>query len=225
MFENSKQKTELIIVCDKKTKEYGDFLMNLVGQNDDADGKTVGVIDGSVSAAIYSPKLYEDNSPTISCNTHILFIGSFKEAKTMWKNVICKFDKYGMKYGWLGKRAVMLVSNELLKSEEYDKFIEFSKEYQYNFEKKFTFFSSNQHDDYLKMLGAASRVTAVVAATVMNPIAGLAVASATVATNNGKDAFEGPIQMGNLPNEIKEQQYRCLTKVFYLDSLQKFLEE
>ena len=58
MFEN--QKTELMIVCDEKLMEYANYLMALIGQNDDVEGKTVGTKDGTVSAAIYTPKSYKD---------------------------------------------------------------------------------------------------------------------------------------------------------------------
>ena len=124
MFEN--QKTELMIVCDEKLMEYANYLMALIGQNDDVEGKTVGTKDGTVSAAIYTPKNYKDTLPKITSNTHILFIGSFKEAKEQGKNVNFSFNKYGMKYGWLGKRAVMYVEDDM--------FIQFSKSYQKEFE-------------------------------------------------------------------------------------------
>ena len=114
MFENQNAKTELMIVCDEKLMEYANYLMALIGQNDDVDGEVVGTKDGMVTAAIYTPKNYKDTLPKITSNTHILFIGSFKEAKEQGKNVDFKLDKYGMRYGWLGKRAVMYVDDKML---------------------------------------------------------------------------------------------------------------
>ena len=132
MFDN--QKTELMIVCDEKLMEYANYLMALIGQNDDVDGETVGTKDGMVNAAIWTPKQYQDSLAKITSNTHILFIGRFKEAKEQEKNIDFKFDKYGMHYGWLGKRAVMYVDDKMLKKEEYEKFFDFSKKYQKKFE-------------------------------------------------------------------------------------------
>ena len=43
MFENQNAKTELMIVCDEKLMEYANYLMALIGQNDDVDGQVVGL--------------------------------------------------------------------------------------------------------------------------------------------------------------------------------------
>ena len=93
MFENQNAKTELMIVCDEKLMEYANYLMALIGQNDDVDGEVVGTKDGMVTAAIYTPKNYKDTLPKITSNTHILFIGSFKEAKEQGKNVDFKLQE------------------------------------------------------------------------------------------------------------------------------------
>lgn len=94
MFENQNAKTELMIVCDEKLMEYANYLMALIGQNDDVDGEVVGTKDGMVTAAIYTPKNYKDTLPKITSNTHILFVGSFKEAKEQGKNVDFKLDSF-----------------------------------------------------------------------------------------------------------------------------------
>ena len=49
--------------------------------------------------------------------------------------MVVKYDKYGMQYGWLGKRAMMKVNNEMLSPESYDEFIEYCLGYQADFEK------------------------------------------------------------------------------------------
>ena len=192
MFEN--QKTELMIVCDEKLMEYANYLMALIGQNDDVEGKTVGTKDGTVSAAIYTP----NTLPKITSNTHILFIGSFKEAKEQGKNVNFSFNKYGMKYGWLGKRAVMYVEDDMLKKDEYDKFIQFSKSYQKEFEATTVNFV-NSLPNAAKWVG------------VFLPVVYPA-------------AIYGLISGSKAHKKIKDQQYRCLTMALYLDGLQKFLE-
>lgn len=197
MFEN--QKTELMIVCDEKLMEYANYLMALIGQNDDVEGKTVGTKDGTVSAAIYTPKNYKDTLPKITSNTHILFIGSFKEAKEQGKNVNFSFNKYGMKYGWLGKRAVMYVEDDMLKKDEYDKFIQFSKSYQKEFEATTV--------NFVNSLPNAAKWVGVFLPVVVYPA-----------------AIYGLISKSKAHKKIKDQQYRCLTMALYLDGLQKFLE-
>lgn len=136
--------------------------------------------------------------PKITSNTHILFIGSFKEAKEQGKNVNFSFNKYGMKYGWLGKRAVMYVEDDMLKKDEYDKFIQFSKSYQKEFEATTVNFV-NSLPNAAKWVG------------VFLPVVYPA-------------AIYGLISGSKAHKKIKDQQYRCLTMALYLDGLQKFLE-
>ena len=201
MFENLNTKTELIIVSDGKCKKYAEYLQALLGQRDDVDGKVVGTKDDSVNAAIYTVQNYKDTLPKITSNTHILFIGKFKEAKDQAKNMDDKFNKYGMHYGWLGKRAVMYVDGKMLNKDEYEQFFEFSQKYQKKFE-KVTFNFINSIPKTVKGVGLALPLgfTQIVAA--------------------GAIATDEVVHM-----QINDQQYRCLTMALYLDGLQKFLEE
>lgn len=198
MFENTNQKKQLIIVCDEKLIEYANYLMALVGQNDDTGEKTIGTKDGFVTAAIYNPKQYRETMAKITSNTHILFIGDSKEAMGQRKNVESKFDKYGMHFGWLGKRAVMYVDNKLLKRKQYNEFIKFAQNYQQELKKASVNFI-NSLPTVVKWIGVLMPYVYPVA------IYGLI---------SGKKAHA----------KIKDQQYRCLTLVLYLDGLQKFLE-
>ena len=65
MFGSGTQKNglPLIIVCDDKNMVYANYLIQLIGQKDDAGDSIVGVEDDSVSAAIYTVKNYKDRSP------------------------------------------------------------------------------------------------------------------------------------------------------------------
>lgn len=196
----STQKTSLTIICDEKLVEYADFLMALIGQNDDNGENIIGTKDGSVSAAIWTPKEYRDNMAKISSDSHLLFIGSFKEAKSNGKNVDFNFNKFGMHYGWRGKRAVMFVENKLLKKEEYGQFITFAQSYKKTFD-KVTLNFVNTLPDALKWAGAL--FLPILVAPI--PIYGLI---------SGSKAHK----------KIQDQQYICLSMVLYLDGLQKFLE-
>ena len=135
MFETPQKKTELVIVCDDKTMQYAKYLVQLIGRKDDSKDTTVGTKDGTVSAAIYTEKQYKDTLAKVTSNTHILFIGKNKTTKEEAKFIDLKIDKYGLKYGWQGKRAVMFV-DEGVKKDEYDAFIEYAKEYQLEFEQE-----------------------------------------------------------------------------------------
>ena len=59
MFGNTLQNQELpmIIVADEKDMVYANYLIQLIGQKDDAGGSIVGIEDDSLSAAIYKPTI------------------------------------------------------------------------------------------------------------------------------------------------------------------------
>ena len=126
--------TKLIIVCDEKTSEYANYLRQLVSMKDDTADEIVGVKDGTVEVAVWLEKDYVANMATISSKEHILFIGENKVSKKETPSMSVKFDKFGMKYGWLGKRAMMMVSDSIKDKETYDQFIEFCQGYEQKIE-------------------------------------------------------------------------------------------
>lgn len=198
MFENQKVKRNLMIVYDEKLKVYADFLIALIGQNDDNEETVIGTKDGTVVAALFESKVYNDNLPTITSNTHVLFIKGRKETEKDIKNLISKFNKYGMYYGWRGKRAVMYVNHKMLEWSEYKQFVGLSRNYHNRLEKK-----------------NLDKVNAV-----FSDKKSIDVISSVVYTLGTKDLIKGY----KLRKEIRNQQYRCLTIALYLDGLQKFLE-
>ena len=206
MFESTPKKTELMIVCDDKTMQYAKYLVQLVGRKDDSEDTTVGTKDGTVSAAIYTEKQYKDTLAKVTSNTHILFIGKNKTTKEEAKFIDLKIDKYGLKCGWQGKRAVMFVDDSV-KKDDYDAFIEYAKGYQLEYQKKNT----------------AAKATA---ATVAAGVGAVAVAGSLIAPFVAVPAtVYGLVKTVKAKEEMKEQQYRCLTLAMYMDGLQSFLEE
>lgn len=204
MFGNGMQKNELplIIVCDDKDMVYANYLIQLIGQKDDAGDSIVGIEDDSVSAAIYTTKNYKDNLPQIPSTQHILFIGQTSVAKEQSKTIPDIFNKLGMHYGWLGKRAVLYVDDTTSnwiklkdKKEHYTEFWQFSKD------------RGMSHPDalaeYAKKLSGGF-VDKIMPAVVSAP--------------------KMLIDRNKTVNEIKAQQYRTLIKVFYEDGLRSFLE-
>ena len=126
--------TKLIIVCDEKTSEYANYLRQLVSMKDDTADEIIGVEDGTVEVAVWLEKDYVANMATISSKEHILFIGENKVSKKETPSMSVKFDKFGMKYGWLGKRAMMMVSDSIKDKETYNQFIEFCQGYEQKIE-------------------------------------------------------------------------------------------
>ena len=206
MFGNPMQSQELpmIIVADEKDMVYANYLIQLIGQKDDAGDSIVGIEDDSLSAAIYTPKNYKDSLPQIPSSQHILFIGQFKEAKEQSKTIPDKFSKMGMHYGWLGKRAVLYVddtTSEWLKlKDKKEKYTEF-----WNYSKERGMTHTDALAEYAGKVG--SWKTGVVAAV-----------------NVGLGAGKVLVDRTKTINEVKAQQYRTLIKVFYEDGLRSFVE-
>ena len=219
MFEQQKKKTELMIVCDDKTMQYANYLIQLIGQNDDNGESAVGIKDGTVSAAIYTEKQYKDTLARITSNTHILFMGNNKSTKEQAKFLDCQIDCFGMKYGWLGKRAVMFV-DESVKKDEYNDFVDYAKKFQLEYKKK------DEKKKAKPGIGAvAGAAGAVGAAKVALPAVAVGVGAWLLTPIVEVAGIYGIVKSSKAKKDVKEQQYRCLTLAVYMDGLQKFLEE
>lgn len=203
MFGNGpKTETPLIIVCDEKDMTYANYLIQLIGQKDDAGDSIVGIADNSVSAAIYTTKTYNDNLPKIPSTQHIIFVGRSRAAKEQSESITDKFNKMGMHYGWLGKRAVLYVEDiagEWLKLKD-DK-VHYTEFWQYSKERGMI--HTDALAEYAKKLSG-----------------GFVDKSMPVVVGAPKML----IDRNKTIEEVKAQQYRTLIKVFYEDGLRLFME-
>lgn len=233
---------KLVIVCDEKTEKYANYIRQLISTNDDKEGTIVGVADGSVDVTVWLDKEYLANKGTISSNEHILFIGDNKVSNSESSSMIVKYEKYGMKYGWLGKRAMMKVDNELLSPESYDEFIEYCLGYQADFDKivmkrpkpqkiqnKTTDSIEVQNDETtestleekkkfdFKKVKDIARAGAVGVVSAVGGIPNAVVDLSTTGLEKGVDMLQ-------MHKKVKDQQYRALSVILYIDALQEFLE-
>lgn len=198
---------KLIIVCEEKLRQYGDFLSQLVSLDDDKEGKVVGSKDGAVAVQVWTEKEYAANAAKISSEQYILFIGNSKLIKERRSHMMTKYSEYGMWYGWLGKQAVMFVE-KVVDIKEYDDFIKYAK--------------SNQADLNMK-IETKSKVVFIpednsAVKKILNPIKVLpkAIVNAHIRNIN---AF---IKAAN-NKKIEEQEYTCLVLLFYLNGLSEFI--
>ena len=240
---------KLIIVCDEKTEQYANYLRQLISTNDDKDGEVVGIADGTVEVAVWLEKEYLDNRAKVSSNEHILFIGDNKTSKSESSSMVVKFEKFGMQYGWLGKRAMMKVNNEMLEPESYDEFIEYALGYQADFEKiamkrpKSKGIEKKDESEVVavqaaeetsvevkeegkKTPKALGQVGAFAAGVGVAAAAGLgaAVALVPVAGASAAMGITKGINKMQVHKKVKDQQYRALSVILYIDGLQEFLE-
>ena len=104
------------------------LLRKLVETKDDdsAAGSIVGTKDGSVKIVAWEPKLWATNKKagnTGDIEDKILFIGDIKSVENLVPVIDWKYDKWGIKYGWAGRQAVILTDTRgVAKKADYNAF-------------------------------------------------------------------------------------------------------
>ncbi len=195
---------KLVIVCEEKYRMFGDYLSQLISLDDDTDGEIVGTKDGEVAAQVWLEKEYLANAAHVSSDQHILFIGCDKLIKEKSSHMKVMFSQFGMKYGWLGKQAVLCVE-KVVSTSEYDAFYTFGQQYQDNLNRLIEIKTEKSH-------GAKEiMVAAVVPPVLLAPLLAIPVAGIMA----GKKLISN--------KKIEEQQYSCEIMKFYIDSLSDFL--
>ena len=227
--DTSWDQNKLVIVSDEKRMTFANNLMAMIGQKDDDGDKIIGIKDGSVKAAIFTPKHYQDNLFRVSSDQPVIFIGDFKEANDCAKGLSCQLNMHGMHFGWLGNRAVMYVDKvKRSKKDDYEEFLLFANSYYSDCENKI---SATKEGAKTAVMGAGiAGVTAgvvgvgVAAAAILNPVVALLTfAIAPTSALSLFDAGKNWLKL-NTNEKILTQKYSCLTAVVYLDYLRAFLE-
>ena len=119
------KKKRLIIVCNSSLKEYGDFLMSLISKDESDKDPADRIVGENVEVFLWSNKQYKSAMHTLNQDNYILFLGESEEEKSQSKCIDWTLDKYGMRYGWLGKRAVLYVEDRPLHEQEYKDFVDY----------------------------------------------------------------------------------------------------
>lgn len=107
-------------------------LKKLVETDDDdkETGKTVGTEDGSITIVAWDEEMWLSQKKAGTVEDKVLFIGNVKGIDKLKPLIDYKFDKWGIKYGWAGKQALILVDEYSIgKKEDYEAFLaEFKKQ-------------------------------------------------------------------------------------------------
>lgn len=116
------EKKSLIVVY--KDEVLLNFLRKLIETNDDNDNEIVGTKDGSVSVIAWTEKVFADQKKAGVIQNPTLFIGYLKSVNNLIPVLDIKFDKFGVKYGWAGRQAVVFAKTSALKDKtEYVNFL------------------------------------------------------------------------------------------------------
>lgn len=116
------EKKGLVVVY--KDEVLLNFVRKLVETNDDKEDAIVGTKDGTVDIIAWTEKVFEDNKKVGKTQNKVLFLGKFKGTNNLIPVLDIHFDRYGVKYGWAGRQAVVYVEPAALKNkDEYNKFL------------------------------------------------------------------------------------------------------
>lgn len=245
---SKKQNITLLIVCDdkKKYKVYAELLSGLISQNKKDNGDKT--LENNISVTIQTEKVYLANESTMTSNTHVLFLGTFKEALTHQTNAHIKYKKYGMNYGWLGTRSVLFVDKETLEDINIEELWQLSGKY---YKKTIEDFKQNDifHDKEKEELedeeteskhsrlknklgskiekipGMKTNAAKIVGAGVLMTRA--SISSTLAMAGAAKLTYQSMLKITSAKKrneEIKKEQYNCLVRAFYLEGLSLFLE-
>ena len=222
----------LAIIYDKETRKYANYLKQLIMQNDDTEDKVVGVEDGTVNIQVYSEEQYEASFATFAASQYILFIGNGKIAKESREYMKIQFKKYGMRYSWLGRQSALYIDHSV-RGKDYPDFLEYARKYQDNIRNaKESLGKAVVKDAVSAGTGAAIQSAGLLAAEAY--VAG----GSTILSILGSTIFfpAGALAAGGLgirkvvrtykeKKQIKDQQYCCLLLKYYMDGINKFLNQ
>ncbi len=73
-----------------------------------------------ISTTVWTEKQYLDNKPTLASDEYLLFLGKTKTGKDIIESPLFKnyYSEFNMRYGWLGKQAVIGLSQKFDFNEE-----------------------------------------------------------------------------------------------------------
>lgn len=216
---------KLIIVCEENLKTYADFLSQLMSLKDDKGDKVIGIKDGSAAAQVWTEKEYTDNASQISSEQYILFMGNSKIFKDKRKFMPIKYSEYGMKYGWLGKQGAIFVEN-IISGKKYEQFIKYANTYQPQNKKLEAKYKAYQLKYIDNNQPSSKKKASDPLGMLMEVTTGIQKGSLKVINNAVKNINKAANDLNKTVNgkQIEDQQYSCLTLIFYLQGLSDFLE-
>lgn len=97
---------DLLIVHDEFTADIAQQMNAIIGTMPDCQ------------ARIFSEKEWNDNKAQISSDQYVMFLGNVADGLALKDVINWKFQKINMKYGWIGKRALLLVEEHDFKDFE-----------------------------------------------------------------------------------------------------------
>ena len=130
---------KLIIVTGEKENVYAELLSSLISINYDntKNVQVAGAKGESIEAIVWTEKIYNQNKIQLSSNNKIIFVGKTKATEPFVVSIRFNknLEKFGIKLGWLGSKAIVyvepdkLLGDKNLYDEFYKSYVELSKKY------------------------------------------------------------------------------------------------
>lgn len=199
----------------------------------------------NVSTTVWTEKQYLDNKPTLSSDEYLVFLGKTKSGENIIASPLFKnyYSEFNMRYGWLGKQAVVGLSPKFEFDE--DKVKQFSDLYNSTFKKEIENNANKKQpkgkiseivsnvDKKIKKVPTAGKIAAVVGGVIAAPVvAPVAIAAAPVvgvfgifgmgkivAVTAGTYLIKGHIDKTRLNKDAND----LLLKKFFDEGLTSFL--
>ncbi len=229
MFNGTPKK--LIIVGDKNTDVYCEYLSMLISVIDDIsdekteENKVVGIVDGSVDTAIWTDDIYRDNRAHTSSRQKFVFIGEKGSAKNIIPNI--NFEQIGTEqnddlkedvslgiyYGWFGNKACIYVDDKLT-----DDYKLYTKTFRKKYDDLFKRYKEKVADAAKRKQASKKVLLGAAAVWAFTPLSVVGLLPIGVAA-----AMKGIKDANVTKQEILDQAYRYAILKFYLEYLEIFM--
>jgi len=197
---------KLVIIYDKDSKMFADYLFQMISANNK-------IGENTVSAVLWNESQFKSNEATWSSENYVLFVGDSDLAKETQTFMNVMYNKAGVHYLSLGKKAVLYVDDNGLDETGYADLNTIFEKYKDELEKK-DFSSFNTKHKNRKMAALTGLV-------LFTPLSIVGVAGAAAVAIGGNKLLDNKKEK----EQIRITQCLCATMMFYHEFLPKFLEE
>lgn len=106
----------MIVKSNGKEAQYAQMLFQMIGKIPNFESSQP-ITESEYNASFVTI----DNTP----KGKIIFFGNGKEAEIQGKAVVWQYDRFGMKYGWLGNRCVITTSSDKISTNDLNDFADY----------------------------------------------------------------------------------------------------
>lgn len=129
------RENDIIVVStkDRKTKVAAERMSNIISEFVREES--------GISCCHWDEKIYLQNKSTLSSKQYVIQLGLTKDSSILTESIIPTYDEHNMKFGWIGRKAVIWIDYKELSKVELDKVEDLIRK-QNNEIKKGNFFSN-----------------------------------------------------------------------------------